>query len=104
MARKSRENRDQKIPPCITLRHVLEGHSEDIKQIAWSPDGRILASGSEDKTIRLWDMQTGQTLQTLTGHSDVVTSIEWSRDGSTLAPGSWDDRILVWNKQTRRPL
>src|SRR6266496_6482779 len=100
MARKSRENRDQKIPPCITLRHVLEGHSEDIKQIAWSPDGRILASGSEDKTIRLWDMQPGEALQTLTGHSDVVTSIEWSRDGRLLASKSWDNTVRIWRVDT----
>ncbi len=47
------------IPPGFTLRHALRGHSDLIGRIVWSPDGRVLASGSNDNTIRLWDGQTG---------------------------------------------
>ena len=52
-------------PPGFKLRHTLRGHSKNIIQIVWSPDGQILASGSGDNTIRLWDAQTGQELLSL---------------------------------------
>ena len=52
------------IPPGFTLRHTLSGHTEQINRLAWSPDGHMLASPSYDKTIRLWDVQTGHHLRT----------------------------------------
>src|SRR5436305_13236043 len=83
------------IPPGFTLRHTLRGHSRDIYRIAWSPDGSMLASGSEDKTIRLWDGQTGQVVRTLQGHTQQVNSLAWSPDGSMLASGSHDKTIRL---------
>lgn len=78
----------------------LSGHSSWVQSIAFSPDGQLLASGSNDQTIRLWDVQTGQCLKTLSGHSSWVQSIAFSPDGQLLASGSNDQTIRLWNAQT----
>jgi WD40 repeat protein len=62
-------------PPGFKLRHTLRGHEGWITRIAWSPDGRVLASPSNDKTIRLWDADTGERYRTLEGHSNAVYSV-----------------------------
>src|SRR5205085_2283230 len=90
----------------LTLLHILKGHDDTILSIAWSPDGRMLASGSRDEAIRLWDVQTGQPLYTLEGHTGVVFSIAWSPDGRVLASGSGIDELTIrlWDVQTRQLL
>ncbi len=98
------ENTIDNIPPGFILRHTLRGHSDWIGRIAWSPDGKILASPSVDQTIRLWDAQTGQHLRTLEGHSNSVISVAWSPDGKTLASGADDKTIRFWDAQTGRTL
>ena len=65
--------------------------------MALSPDGKILASGSSDKTIKLWDVATGREIRTLSGHTHWVNSVAFSPDGKILASGSWDGRILLWD-------
>ncbi|MYA70851.1 hypothetical protein F4Y19_12330, partial [Candidatus Poribacteria bacterium] len=64
---------------------LLTGHTWGMHSMALSPDGDILASGSEDTTIRLWDMQTGAHKKTLNGHTHRVYSVAFSPDGKTLA-------------------
>ena len=61
-----------------------------------SSDGRTLASGSEDNTIKLWDIDTGKLRHTLSGLSDAVNSVSISPDGRTLASGSDDKTIKLW--------
>ena len=79
---------------------VLEGHTDDVRDVAFSPDGQTIASGSDDNTIRLWDVETGTHLRTLRGHTSNVWSVAFSPDGTTLASGSSDRTIRLWDVAT----
>ena len=79
------------------LKTTLEGHTDLVWSVAFSPNGQTLASGSQDRTIRLWNPNNGNLKRTLTGHRDAVNSVAFSPDGRTLASGSWDGTIRLWN-------
>jgi WD40 repeat protein len=72
--------------------------------VVFSPDGRTVASQSDNNAIHLIDVATGKVLQTLTGHTDFVTSIAFSRDGHTLVSGSNDNTIKLWDVTTGKLL
>ncbi len=90
--------------PAFKLRQTLRGHEDQINFIAWSPDGRYLASASVDRTIQIWDGQTGEPIKTLEGHTDLIFSVAWSFDGQRIASGSWDETIRIWDGQTGEPI
>jgi len=77
--------------------YTLPGHSSFVNSLAISPDGQILASGSWDKTIKIWNLETAELIGTLTGHSDRVNSVAISYDGKMLVSGSSDETIKFWN-------
>ena len=79
---------------------VLLGNSVWIYSVAISPDGQILASGSYDKTIKIWNLRTGKLLHILLGHAEAVQSVAFSPNGKLLASGSWDKTIKLWNLET----
>ena len=74
----------------------LSGHAYAVWSVAWSPDGRTLATASFDKTAALWSAATGERLRTLVGHTGWVRSIAWSPDGRALATASDDNTAIVW--------
>ncbi len=97
---KKKELAAQECPPGFKLRHTLRGHTGVICRIAWSPDGHTLASPSDDKTIRLWDANTGELRRELEGHSGSVYSVAWSPDGRKLASASQDKTVRLWDATT----
>ncbi|CAD5928423.1 SMP-30/gluconolactonase/LRE family protein [Planktothrix agardhii] len=83
---------------------TLTGHSNSVNSVAISPDGQILVSGSDDKTIKIWQLSTGEELRILTGHSESVNSVAISPDGQTLLSGSRDNTIKIWRLSTGEEL
>jgi len=83
-----------------TRRFILTGHTDRIEDIAFSPKGDQVASGSMDATVRLWDVETGTCRQTLTGHTDQVMSIAFSSNGNQVASYSYDQTVRLWDVST----
>jgi archaellum biogenesis ATPase FlaH len=79
---------------------TLEGHSGSVYTLAFSRDGGLLASGSDDRTVRLWDPATGAALRTIERHSGSVWTLAFSWDGGLLASGSGDCTVRLWDPAT----
>ncbi|KAH0543088.1 hypothetical protein FGG08_002602 [Glutinoglossum americanum] len=79
---------------------TLEGHLSLVLSVAFSPDGKRLASGSSDYTVMIWDAETGAMQSSLKGHSDSVRSVAFSPDGKRLASGSHDHTVMLWDAET----
>ena len=79
----------------------LADHDDVVTSVAFSPNGRHVVSGSWDKTVRVWDVQTGQSvMDPLKGHNRCVTSVAFSPDGRYIVSGSHDKTVRVWDAQT----
>jgi WD40 repeat protein len=84
--------------------HCLEGHTDRIGRLEFSPDGRWLLSCGMDATIRLWDLHTGQEVRRFEGHEERVDCIDFSADGRRFLSASWDWTIRLWDVETGKEL
>ena len=78
----------------------LSGHSDAVKAVAYSPDGRFLVSASRDSTLVLWDARTGERIRVLKGHTGGVTSVAWRSDGKRILSGSQDRTLAIWDAES----
>ncbi len=85
---------------CDACKATLKGHGGSVLSVAFSPDGRLLCSGSEDRTIKLWKVETWQEIRTLKGHDGPVTGVAFSPDGKRIASGSADKTVRIWDVPT----
>ncbi|MGW1074822.1 WD40 repeat domain-containing serine/threonine protein kinase [Streptomyces sp. NPDC002537] len=97
------QEQEQAQDPAKPVTH-LSGHTSEIDCLAFGPDGKTLASGSYDNTVRLWDIATGRTITTYQGHTANVMSLAYSPDGNTLYSGGFDKTLRRWDLRTGRPM
>jgi len=98
-------SKDKVISPKLATKYSknfanLTGHGWEVQIVEFSPDGQTLASGSHDGSIKLWEVASGEVLNTLEGHYYSVISLAFSPDGSILASGGWGKKINLWNLTT----
>lgn len=83
--------------PCLL---TLEGHSDRIRSVVFSPDSTLLASGSNDRSVRVWRIDTGECLQILRGHDRRVSDVDFSPDGTLIVSASEDGTVRIWRIST----
>jgi WD40 repeat protein len=81
---------------------TLVGHGDSVRCLAFTKDGKTLASGSTDRTVKLWDVAAGKERATLKGHKADVLSVAFSPDGKLLASGGMDNTAKLWDAMTGR--
>ena len=86
-----------------TLVGTLNGHTDPVYAVAWSPDGKTLATAGFDNTVRLWDAATRKEIRTFEGHAKLVLAVAFSPDGKQLLSGSLDNSARIWDLPVCRP-
>src|SRR5262249_13033849 len=76
---------------------TFPGHTEYVTSIAFSPDGKFLASGGSDRTVRVHEVESGKLLQSLPGHGQMIYSVAYSPDGKLLASADGQGSVRLWN-------
>ncbi len=82
----------------------MTGHTDDIHAIAFTPDGTKFVTASDDRTIRIWDLASRETIRVLTGHQAQIPAMDVSPDGKLIASASRDDSVRVWDLATGNSL
>ncbi|MEW6230988.1 MAG: WD40 repeat domain-containing protein [Chloroflexota bacterium] len=81
---------------------MLSGHGGLVRSVTFSPDGKTLVSGSDDRAVKLWEVASGREVRALSGHTSPVSSVAFSPDGKTLASGSDDKTVKLWEVASGR--
>lgn len=84
------------------LAFELPRHRHSVNSVSWSPDGRWIATGSSDSSVRVWDARTGTLEERLLGHTGVVSSVDWSPDSHRIVLGGSDGTARVWELELHR--
>lgn len=100
VAEKIAVEQNDNVKKCEPQLYFSTGHTACVLAMAYSPDGRYVASGGQDNTIIIWDLYSRKELRKLIGHTSFVNYISYSPDGKFLASGSTDGTIRIWNVET----
>src|SRR4028118_2015710 len=88
----------------VAAPNTLGGHTKLVNGVSFSPNGKLLATGSFDNTVKLWDTSTGKEIKTLTGHTNSVNAVSFSPNGKLLATGSSDNTVKLWDTSTGKEI
>ena len=92
-------------PQLGNIVKTIDGvHTDDILSVAFSPDDRLLATGSADNLVVIWDVASSRPLRILKAHRDYISGLDWSADGEVLASAAWDGRVIFWEPGTGKKL
>ena len=88
----------------VAVPNTLGGHAQSVYAVSFSPSGKLLATGSADNTVKLWDTTTGKQIKTLSGHTNWVNAVSFSPSGKLLATGSDDKTVKLWDTTTGKEI